>query len=80
MAITDKQIKSLKVEAHEAGDDMQELVCTIALEGAIESYEERFGGGGWRLSAAQIKRLEGMSEDQARAECERVIREAQAQA
>lgn len=58
-------IKALKAEAFEAGDDMQYCVCIIALEGPIDSFEDRFGGGGFRLTQKQERRLERMSQDEA---------------
>ena len=75
--INDTAIRELKSEAEMHGDDMQALICLIALEGAIEhSFEDSFGGGGWSLPGGERDRLESMSQAEARTECERVIREA----
>lgn len=76
--VDDRQISALAAEARAAGDDLQFILCTIALEGALGSqdgFEERFGGGGWRLSAAEIRRVSALTQEQARSECEAVIRE-----
>lgn len=77
--VTDEQIKALATEAADFGDDMQVLICTVAIEGAIDSYEDRFGGGGHRVTRDQIERLEAMTQDDARAECARVIDYARAE-
>lgn len=73
MKITDEMIRQLKIEANQAGDDMQELICIIALEGPIESFEDRFGGGGWTPTRAQREQLEEMSQAQALDACAHAI-------
>lgn len=62
--ITDEQIRLLKTEAASQGDDAQAHVCFVALG----DREPGAGGQIWPTSRAQ-----------AIAECERAIRDAQAQ-
>lgn len=77
--ITDAEIRALKTEADEHDDTAQCILCLHALngEGPLNGYD-------WcdwaRLSQADQARLQGMSPEQARAECERAIRDAQASA
>lgn len=80
--ITDEQIETLRTEAAAAGDHAQALLCDLALgdvtideDTTLESL--RIAAF---LSSADKRRISGMDADAARAECERVIREAQAQA
>ena len=64
--VTDRQIRALRYEAKLAGDDVMADICDVALSG-----EDSDGSGttlGKPLSVAD-----------ARAECERVIAEAEAQ-
>lgn len=58
-------IETLKAEALDHGNDMQYCVCVIALEGPIDSYEDRFGGGGFRLTHKQERKLESLTQDEA---------------
>lgn len=66
--ITDSQIRALRTEAAEAGDFEQVEICNVVLEGAAlpESQVREAAGRTWTRA-------------EARAECERVIRGAQAQ-
>jgi hypothetical protein len=74
--LTAADIRELLDDATKRDDDWIMCVCSIALDGPSASFEERFGGGGFRFSRAQRGALEDMSEDAARAECARVIAEA----
>ena len=76
--ITNAQIKALSDEAASAGDDMQHATCLVALEGPIDSFEERFGGGGLDLSRSQREQLEEMTQDEARSICAQAIADAKA--
>lgn len=67
--LPDAEIKALLRRAEDEGEDMTTVVCTIALEGPLSSYEERFGGAGMRLLVREIRRVEAMSQDEARAYC-----------
>ncbi len=81
--LKDSQIETLRREAREHGDDAQDVICTIALEGALggaAGFEERFGGGGLRLSSRDMDRVVSMTQDSARTECARVIAAAEAEA
>lgn len=70
------KIQALKQEAAEAGDDMMEVICIIAFEGPIDSYESRFGGGCYRLTRAQQEQLESMSQADAQALVLKAMQEA----
>jgi hypothetical protein len=69
--ITNQQIRALRTEAAKAGDLMQVAICERAL--------------GWmwievtNLSTDEDRRVQGLTVDEARAECARVISAAQAQ-
>lgn len=81
--LTDTQILALRTEAAAHGDDLQVVICTIAEEGALgdaNGYADRFGGGGLRLTTAEIRRVSAMTQEDARLECIRVIRAAAVQA
>lgn len=67
--LTDAEIRTLMREAEDTGEDMTTVVCTIALEGPLSSFEERFGGAGMRLLAREVRRVEAMTQDEARAYC-----------
>lgn len=74
--ITDQQIAALRQEAREAGDLAQAVICRIALEGRIDAdgvdqldYEDH------TVRTA----LQEMTQEAARAECARVIADAEAQ-
>ncbi len=69
--ITDRQIKALQAEACAAGDEMQQVICMIAVQGDVESKDVRL------TTPSQRARLSRMTQGEAREECERVIREAQ---
>jgi len=72
--ITDRDIRALRYEAETAGDLDQAALCVLAL-GGTRSLE------GAEPGTAQAELLDrGTTQDEARAECERVIRDAQAQA
>jgi hypothetical protein len=70
---TDDQIQALRHKAAADGDDMLECICTIALEGPIASFEDRFGGGGLLLTASEQRKLETMSQSDALAKCQQAI-------
>lgn len=70
---TDADIVELKNAAAAAGDDLTWCTCVIALEGEIESFEERFGGGGFSLPQSARVELETMSQREARARCARHV-------
>lgn len=76
---TDDQIRVLRDEAGAAGDDMQWVLCTIALEGedmTPSRYEARFGGGGHRLDARDLRTAQYIGASEARRECARTIADA----
>ena len=64
--ITDSQIEQLRTEADAAGDDKMGRICDVAL-------------GEVKWGADLVAAGQGMSRESARAECARVIAEAQAQ-
>lgn len=86
--VTDAQIKALRGEAAEAGDVAQRILCDIALDGEDSLYDEECldadgrpdysGGGHSRGELRAIEEALRMTQDEARAECARVIAEAQA--
>ncbi len=74
--LTDEQIEALRAEAAAAGDTAQRVICCIALDGRqdadgvdILDYEDV------TLRTA----LQDMTQDDARAECARVIADGEAQ-
>jgi len=71
--ITDRQITALREEALMHGDLAQARICDLAQFGEVErsAFVE--------LSEADQRRIAAMSRDDAWTECERVIRNAQAQ-
>jgi len=79
--ITDEQIESLRAEAAKAGDHAGALICDLALgevvldeDTTIESLRiSAF------ISATDKRRIAAMDGDDYRAECARVIRDAEAQ-
>jgi hypothetical protein len=71
--ITDSDIRALRAEAERAGDLEQAALCALAL-GGREGLQWGEPGTEWRLLYDR-----GTSQAEARAECERVIREARAQ-
>lgn len=85
-SIRDQQVEALRNAAAQAGDDVMWCIATVALEGWSEGvpkaarYEDRFGGGGHDLSAADRKRISRMTQLDALAECVRVISNAEAAA
>jgi hypothetical protein len=64
---TDKQIRALKTEAAEHGDDMQWLVCERALEADFDADD--YTGGGHDITPRQWVRLGDMTQEEARALC-----------
>jgi hypothetical protein len=71
-AISLEQIRTLRAEATQAGDDMQLLVCERALETDVWSIDD-WTGGGHRLTEVQWAQLATMTDTQARAICARAI-------
>lgn len=88
-AITRSQIEQLRREAAEAGDITQRILCDIALDGQDsqydadclddEGYPDYSGGGHSTWELRKIREALRMTREEARAECERVIEDAQAQ-
>lgn len=77
-AVTVPQIEALRAEARQAGDWLQALCCTIALD-------EHDGSGmadycADRHEVDDLRRILAMSQEQAWTECARVIRAAQGEA
>lgn len=70
-AVTAKQIRALKTEAAEHGDDMQWLLCERALGAGFDTDD--YTGGGHRISPAQWGLLRKMSQDEARDICAAAI-------
>lgn len=77
MAITDTQIRALRGEARRAKDIVQVIICTIALGEREDLADDYSGGGHGRDELREIAGWLHASEDDARAECERVIAAAQ---
>lgn len=71
--ITDDQIRALAHEASKAGDGEQYVICQRALTTDDAWDHDDWTGGG--ESAAFYHRLADMTQDEARAECARVIAE-----
>lgn len=69
--ITDRQIRTLRHEAEEAGDLAQAALCVLALGGrrALDGAED---GTEWALLAERVD-AGAMTQDTARAECEAAI-------
>ena len=79
LTITDEQIESLRAEAEAAGDDLQVAICDIALAtelGQIADIDETLRAD---LEERGIIPEHVNADVVARAECARVIAEAQAQ-
>lgn len=82
--ITNTQIRALRAEAASAGDTAQRILCDIALDGE-DSYVDSEGrpdysdSGYSECELRAIRAALRMTQDEARAECERVISDAQAQ-
>ncbi len=68
--ITDMQIRALRREAQDAGDWAQAAICGVALD----DLGDNFG-----LARADARRIKSMTYAQARAECARIIADAEAQ-
>jgi hypothetical protein len=62
--ITEEHLKSLRNTCGK--NDWLWCVCTIALEGPITSYAERFGGAGFQLTTRTKRDLERMTQAEAR--------------
>lgn len=75
-SVTDDQIRDLSTEAGIADDQMQRLICSIALGEDVDSTTIFARSG---LDEEQRQRLLSMSVDDARRECARVIADARAQ-
>lgn len=75
----DQRVAALRDEAGAAGDDAQYAICIVAEEGAISSWEDRFGGGGLDVTAREQSRIAAMTQEEARVECARVLLGAEAQ-
>lgn len=87
--ITTRDIRTLRAEARAAGDFVQVVLCDVALDEVDTSDADTldadglpdYSGGGH--DDADLRAIRGWlrsSQSDARAECERVIREARAQA
>lgn len=82
--LTDTMIRELHSEARAAQDDVQRIICDIALGDEEptptgESFEERFGGGGF--DHAETRAIMAIKTvDDARRECAEVITHARAMA
>lgn len=74
MTATTSQIRTLRAEAITAGDYRQAAICTLALNGVIDAGDDDAGS----LEARQVE-AEGMTQEQALAECAAVIADASAQ-
>lgn len=70
--ITDDQIRALREESGEGGDIAQVACCDVALGEVCDSYD-----GGWQDD--DIAEILTWTPERARAECARVIEDAQAQ-
>lgn len=84
--ITDDQIRALRSEAITAADFVQRVICDVALD-EVEStpdmldedgFPDFSGGGHSRDELTAIRRWLRAGEDAARAECARVIADADA--
>jgi len=88
--ITAKQIGALREEAIGAGDIAQRILCDMAIDGEDSQYDAEcldeegrpdYSGGGHDADELRaIRRALRMSQDEARAECGRVIANARAMA
>ena len=68
--ITESQIRALRTEAAGSGDFAQLAICDLALDGSFDADDYTV------LEARDAKRIASMSQEQAIAECARVIAEA----
>lgn len=80
--ITDDQIRQLRDEAAAAGDDVQRIICDIALgeeepTPTADAWEDRWGGGGFAAWEEREIRSVTSAED-AREVCQRAIDAARA--
>lgn len=77
--LTHAQIRALRSEAEQAGDAMQIAVCDLAMEDGAEALTQAQIYAGERdYTGADVRgddqrRLNGMTQDEAREECARVI-------
>ncbi len=71
--ITTEDIEKLRTEAGENGDTMQVAVCDLALIGFVEPHTLD------QLDSTDCEALFAMGREKARAQCEKVIREAAAE-
>ena len=89
--VTDRQIAQLRREARDAHDLIAEIICDVALGGGDttevndetddgEGYPDYSGGGHDRADLDKIRGWLRSSQDEARAECARMIAAAQAMA
>lgn len=76
--ITDNQIRALRSEALDAGDLRQAMICDLALGGPRALRQSDGSAPDPGTEAAELLE-EGMTQDEARAECARVIADAAAQ-
>lgn len=86
--LTDRQIEQLCAEAGQAGDTAQRILCDIALTGEDSQYDadcldedgrpDYSGGGHSPSDLRAIRAALRMTQDEARAECARVISDAAA--
>lgn len=72
--ITNEQIKQLEVEANKARDYVVEALCALALDGAYDREAAVANG----MGRDSLRRLDGTTQSEAMAECERVINETRA--
>lgn len=76
-AVTVPQIEALRNEARQAGDALQVIVCDIALDEHDGSTADDYVLD--RHEATRLAATLAMTQEQAWAECVRVIRDAEAQ-
>ena len=72
MSLTDSMIRTLRAEAIEASDYEQIAICDLALDGSIDCDDYT------TLSQQADRRLRGMSQEDAWAECAEAIESARA--
>lgn len=75
ITITNERIERLQAEANAARDYVQEALCELALDGAYDRGALAANGG----VRDDLRRLDDMTQAEAMAECERVIRSARDQ-
>lgn len=71
--ITETQMRALRNEAGEASDYVQVAICDLALDGSFDRDDYT------TLDRAESDRVAGMTQDDAIAECVRVIAQSEAQ-